>query len=236
MPGIDPGLRPQLADAHALKLERQPSDIEARSFEIISDELARRGVVLDPRVERVVKRAIHATADFSYAHSLAFLPGPEVVDQVCGALQAGGVTIVTDTQMALAGVSRAALGQLGCVARCFMGEAGVAQRAQAMGCTRSVACMDMAAQVDGPVIVAVGNAPTALMRIVELHARGLFDPLAVIGVPVGFVNVVEAKEELMASGIPAIVARGRKGGSNVAAALVNALLYRLTRSEGEALR
>lgn len=206
-----------------------PSDIERESLRIICSELGSRFDALDPLVRPLVLRAIHTTADFSYADMLAFAPGPQVVARALDALAAGGVTILTDTNMGLAGISKPSLARLGCTACCFMADADVAETARTRGTTRAVASMDKACEIDGPLIIAVGNAPTALLRIAELHRAGRLDPLLVIGVPVGFVHVVESKEELLASGMPCIVARGRKGGSNVAAALVNALLYMLTR-------
>ena len=206
-----------------------PSDIERESMRIIASELGPRLEALDPLVAPVVLRAIHATADFSYADSLVFAPGSQVVSRVLDALATGGVTVLTDTNMGLAGVSRPSLARLGCSAACYMADPDVAAAARANGTTRAVASMDKACGIEGPLVIAVGNAPTALLRICELHRAGRLDPLLVVGVPVGFVHVVESKEELLASGIPCIVARGRKGGSTVAAAIVNALLYMLTR-------
>ena len=202
-----------------------PADIERRSFEIISEELGNR--VFDPLEEPVIKRVIHTTADFSYADNLVFTP--HAVEQGLGALRSGA-TVVTDTNMALAGISKASLAALGASAVCFMADPDVAERARAAGTTRAHACMDRACEIDGPIIIAVGNAPTALLHLAELIRAGRIDPALVIGAPVGFVNVVEAKEELIAMPeVPSIVARGRKGGSTVAAAIVNALLYQLAR-------
>lgn len=202
-----------------------PADIERRSFEIISEELGNR--VFDPLEEPVIKRVIHTTADFSYADNLVFTP--HAVERGLDALRSGA-TVVTDTNMALAGISKASLAALGARAVCFMADPDVAKRARAAGTTRAHACMDRACEVDGPVIIAVGNAPTALLHLAELIRAGRIDPALVIGAPVGFVNVVEAKEELIAMPeVPSIVARGRKGGSTVAAAIVNALLYQLAR-------
>ena len=215
----------------------KPSDIETKSMQIITAELGDRAGELDPRTLSIVRRVIHTTADFSYADTLTFVPGPEVVDATRAALETGGVTIVTDTNMARSGVSRPALAKLGCTCACYMADEDVAKAAREAGTTRAVACMDKATKIEGPVILAIGNAPTALFRIKELVEAGKLDPLLVVGVPVGFVNVVEAKEELLESGIPAIVARGRKGGSTVAAAIMNALLYSITHtSEGSGAR
>lgn len=204
-----------------------PGDIERKSFQIIGEEL--RGRTFPPLEDPVVKRVIHTTADFSFADSLVFTH--DAASRALEALSAGA-TVLTDTNMALAGISKPALGALGCRAVCYMADADVAAAAKAAGCTRAVASMDKACGIDGPLIVAVGNAPTALLRLGELIDARKIAPAAVIGVPVGFVNVVEAKEELLARDVPAIVARGRKGGSTVAAAIMNALLYQLTRPGG----
>ncbi|WP_308753646.1 precorrin-8X methylmutase [uncultured Anaerotruncus sp.] len=199
-----------------------PADIERRSFEIIAAELAERGIALPEETASVVKRVIHTTADFDYAENLAFSPG--VVETARAALRAGAA-VVTDTQMARAGINKTSLARFGGEARCFMSDPDVAAMAKENGTTRAVASMDKASALSGPLLFAVGNAPTALIRLCELVSEGRLCPAAVIGVPVGFVNVVEAKELLLESGVPCIVARGRKGGSNVAAAIVNALLY-----------
>ena len=204
-------------------VQHQPMEIEKRSFEIIASELPH---PLDPVLAPIIMRVIHTTADFSYADSLCFSEG--VVEQAQATLQKG-CTIVTDTNMAKSGINRAALKTLGAEVCCFMAEAEIAERARAEGTTRAVASMDKAAELEGPLIFAIGNAPTALKRLVELAEAGRLQPALIIGVPVGFVNVVEAKEILLRSGLPSIVNRGRKGGSNVAAAIVNALMYSLTR-------
>ena len=199
-----------------------PADIERRSFEIISAELEGRGIVLPEETAPIVKRVIHTTADFDYAESLVFSPG--VVETARAALRAGAA-VVTDTQMARAGINKTSLARFGGEVRGFMSDPDVAAGAKENGTTRAVASMDKASALPGPLLFAVGNAPTALIRLCELVSEGSLRPAAVIGVPVGFVNVVEAKELLLESGVPCIVARGRKGGSNVAAAIVNALLY-----------
>lgn len=210
-----------------IELERVlPGDIEARSFEIIESELAH---PLDPTLAPVIKRVIHTSADFDYADTLCF--SPQVMEKALAALKAGA-TIVTDTNMALAGINKPALTKLGCTAQCFMADPDVAQAAKVHGTTRAAAAVDKAAGLKGPVIFAVGNAPTALVRLYELIQEGRVDPALIIGVPVGFVNVVQAKELILSLDVPHIVARGRKGGSNVAAAIVNALLYQITRKEG----
>ncbi|MFQ7015252.1 MAG: precorrin-8X methylmutase [Faecalibacterium sp.] len=202
-----------------------PADIERTSISIITRELDELGLTPPPETAAVVKRVIHTTADFDYAKNLRFTPG--AVQAAVRALQRGTV-IVTDTNMALAGISRPGLAKLGCEAVCYMADPAVAEAAKQAGTTRAVAAMHRAAREHPGAILAVGNAPTALLTIAEEIEAGL-RPALVIGVPVGFVNVVESKETLFAiceqHGVPAIAAMGRKGGSNVAAAICNALVY-----------
>ena len=202
-----------------------PADIERTSISIITKELDELGLTPPPETAAVVKRVIHTTADFDYAKNLRFTPG--AVQAAVRALQRGAV-IVTDTNMALAGISRPGLAKLGCEAVCYMADPAVAEAAKQAGTTRAVAAMHRAAREHPGAILAVGNAPTALLTIAEEIEAGL-RPALVIGVPVGFVNVVESKETLFAiceqHGVPAIAAMGRKGGSNVAAAICNALVY-----------
>ncbi len=207
-----------------IELERvAPMDIEARSFEIIESELPH---PIDPALAPIVKRVIHTSADFDYADTLCF--SENVVEKALAAIREGAV-IVTDTTMAMSGINKKALARHGGEARCFIGDGDVAEAAKANGTTRAVASMDKASRIDRPLIFAIGNAPTALVRIYELMAEGRLNPRLVIGVPVGFVNVVQSKELIMTADVPYIVARGRKGGSNVAAAICNALLYMLGR-------
>lgn len=204
-----------------------PAEIEKRSFEIITAELGDR--TFPAGVSEVVKRVIHTTADFDYAENLCF--SENAVERAKAALEAGA-TIVTDTNMALSGISKGTLAQLGGRALCLMADADVAREAKARGVTRATVSMEHAAELEGPLIFAIGNAPTALIRLHELIGEGEVQPALVIGVPVGFVNVVEAKELFIGGDTPYIIARGRKGGSNVAAAIVNALLYQLVKREG----
>lgn len=201
-----------------------PMDIEKRSFEIITEELG--SVNIDPEKAAIIKRAIHTSADFDYARNLCF--SENVVENTLAALK-NGATIVTDTNMARVGISKPGLKKLGGEVKCFMSDEDVAARAKEAGSTRAAACMEKACEVEGPVIIAIGNAPTALVRLDELVKEGKINPVLVIGVPVGFVNVVQSKEIIMKTGVPYIVARGRKGGSNVAAAICNALIYTITR-------
>ncbi|WP_295741011.1 precorrin-8X methylmutase [uncultured Oscillibacter sp.] len=205
-----------------------PGDIERTSMSIIAAELAERNIILPPEHEAVVKRVIHTTADFDYAENLRFTSRAAELGQ---AALRRGIPIVTDTNMAKAGVSKPSLKTLGCELHCFMADPEVAMLAKEQGLTRAAVSMEKAARELPGAILAVGNAPTALLRIAELIAEGL-RPALVIGVPVGFVNVEESKEILFAAceacGVPAIAAMGRKGGSNVAAAICNALLYAAT--------
>ena len=205
----------------------KPADIEKRSFAIITEELG--GRTFPESVAEVVKRVIHTSADFDYADNLCF--SPDAVEQAKAALEAGA-TIVTDTNMALAGISKPTLAKLGGKAVCLMADEAVAREAKERGVTRATVSMEHAAKLDGPLIFAIGNAPTALIRLHELIEEGAVSPALVIGVPVGFVNVVESKELFLGGDTPYIIARGRKGGSNVAAAIVNALLYQSIKREG----
>ena len=200
-----------------------PMAIEARSFEIITQELPH---PIDEALAPIIKRVIHTTADFDYADNLYFSEG--VLDRALAAIREGAV-IVTDTTMALSGINKAALQRHGGEACCFIGDSDVAEAAKRAGTTRAVQAMEKAAKLDRPLIFAIGNAPTALIHIYEMIQEGRLNPRLVIGVPVGFVNVVQSKELIMTAGVPTIVARGRKGGSNVAAAICNALLYMLGR-------
>ncbi len=201
-----------------------PAEIEARSFEIITELLGDRQ--LSEQTAPIVKRVIHTTADLEFADTLYF--SEDAAKRLTDAL-AQGADIVTDTQMALAGINKKALASFGGQVHCFINDEDVAQQAKARGITRASVSMEKAASLPGPLIFAIGNAPTALLRLEELIREGAVQPSLVIGAPVGFVNVIASKEKIMACGIPCIVARGRKGGSNVAAAIVNAGLYQLTR-------
>lgn len=208
-----------------IELEQiSPMEIEKRSFEIITEEL--QGRTFDPWQEPIIKRVIHTTADFDYADNLVFSEG---VVQTAHNLFREGACIVTDTKMAMSGINKTALATLGGEVYNFITDEDVIAQAKEQGLTRSAVCMDKAAKLDRPVIFAIGNAPTALVRLYELIQEG-YRPALIIGVPVGFVNVVQAKELILSADVPSIIARGRKGGSNVAAAIVNALMYQLTRN------
>ena len=203
-----------------IELERvAPMEIEARSFEIIESELPH---PIDPALAPIIKRVIHTSADFDYADSLCF--SENVVEKAIQAIK-DGACIVTDTQMAKAGINKKALQRYGGEVFCFMSDEDVATEAKEHGTTRASASMDKAAAMGQKLIFAIGNAPTALVRLYELMEDKKLSPELIIGVPVGFVNVVQSKELIMETDVPYIVARGRKGGSNIAACIVNALLY-----------
>ena len=200
-----------------------PMEIEKRSMEIIESGLPK-GIPEENKA--VVKRVIHCTADFDYAENLAF--SKDAVQKALSALKKG-CDIITDTQMALAGINKAAASKLGCRIHCFMSDPDVAEKAKELGCTRAAISMEKAKDLDKPLIFIIGNAPTALLKLREFIDAGEIAPLLVIGVPVGFVNVVESKNAIMETNVPYIISKGRKGGSNVAAAIVNALMYQITR-------
>ncbi len=200
----------------------KPAEIESRSFEIIRGELEAAGITLDEKTAPVTMRCIHTSADFDYAGTLSFSDG--AVDKM-KALIKNGAVIVTDTNMALAGINKKKLASFGGEALCFMADDDVAIEANKRGVTRAAVSMEKASKLDRDIIFAIGNAPTALIRLYEMMQEKLFVPKFVIGVPVGFVNVVAAKELFLGGGVPYIINRGRKGGSNIAAAICNAVLY-----------
>lgn len=201
-----------------------PQEIEKRSFEIIGEELKERGITLDGPEEMITKRVIHTSADFEYAHTMRYSKDAVaiIIDLICQ-----GADIVTDTNMALAGVNKKVLATFGGQAHCFMADEDVAREAKERGITRAAVSMERASKIEKPVIFAVGNAPTALIQLYELAKTSEWKPAFIIGVPVGFVNVEAAKELIMETEIPYIINAGRKGGSNVAAAICNAVLYEL---------
>jgi len=211
-----------------LKIENiAPMDIEKESFATITRELGDK--VLDPAQEPIIKRVIHTTADFEYADTMYF--SENAVELAKEAIR-GGALIVTDTQMAYSGINKKSAAKFGCEVKCFMSDEDVAAEAKKQGVTRARISMDKGASFGDNVIFAIGNAPTALIRLRELIDEG-YRPKLIIGVPVGFVNVVQSKELIMETDIPCIIARGRKGGSNVAACIVNALLYVMDEKRGQ---
>ena len=209
-----------------MKIENiAPKDIERISMQIIENEIGDTSGLTESE-KLVVKRVIHATADFDYLSNIVF--SKNAVELAKTALQRG-CDIVTDSQMAFSGISKPALRALNCEIHCFMSDSDVAEAAKKNGTTRAVVSIDKAAKkfFDKNIIFVVGNAPTALIRICELAESGKLSPSFVVGTPVGFVNVVQSKNMIMQTDIPYIVADGRKGGSTVAAAVCNAILYQI---------
>lgn len=204
----------------------RPEEIEKRSFAIITEELKSRGVELPEEEALVTKRVIHTSADFDYVNTLTY---SEHAVQTAKELILQGADIVTDTNMALAGINKKMLARYGGDAHCYMADETVAKLAKERGITRAAVSMEMAAKREKPVIFAIGNAPTALIRLYEMIQDQTYIPAFIIGVPVGFVNVEIAKELILKTDVPHIVNRGRKGGSNVAAAICNAIIYELGR-------
>lgn len=201
----------------------EPHNIEKRSFEIIQEEMGE--IQLDKEIELIVKRIIHASADFDYLNNMCF--SKNAVKRAKEALK-NGATIVTDTSMAYSGINKKAAEKYKVNIQCFMADDDVAKEAIERGETRATISMERASKIQGPIIFAIGNAPTALIKLYEMIKEGIFKPELIIGVPVGFVNVVEAKELIMSlENAEYIVAKGRKGGSNIAAAICNALLYNI---------
>ena len=203
-----------------------PDEIEKKSFEIITETLNEKGIILPKDQELVTKRVIHTSADFDYSQTMTY---SENAVAIAKNLLADGADIVTDTNMALAGINKKSLAKLGGEAHCFMADEDVARIAKEKGVTRAVVSMEKASKIEKPVIFAIGNAPTTLIKLHEMIQENTYRPAFIIGVPVGFVNVVAAKELIMETDIPYIVNAGRKGGSNIAAAICNALIYELTR-------
>ena len=197
-----------------------PSEIEKRSFEIISRKLGKTG--LPECDELVLKRVIHTTADFDYVNTLKF--ANNAVSSAIRELKEG-CGIITDTKMALAGISKKMLKRMGCSLNCYISDSDVAEEAKRRNITRAAVSMEKALGSKQNKIFVVGNAPTALIKLCELVQSGELSPALVVGVPVGFVNVIESKELLKTMNVPYIVAEGNKGGSNVAAAIMNAIIY-----------
>lgn len=201
-----------------------PEEIEKRSMEIISEELSQRNIRIPKEEEGIVKRVIHTSADFDYADTLCFSEGAvQVLEKLIG----NGADIVTDTNMAFAGINKKALAEFGGQTHCFMADEDVAAMAKATNMTRAAVSMEKASKIEKPVIFAIGNAPTALIKLYEMSMERDWKPAFVIGVPVGFVNVEAAKELILDTQIPYIINRGRKGGSSIAAAICNAVLYQM---------
>ncbi|KID00545.2 cobalt-precorrin-8 methylmutase [Hafnia alvei] len=210
-----------------MNYNKNPQNIEQHSFEIISQIIADERPdyrFADELQEKIIKRAIHTSADFEWLDILHF--SPDVLSRITQVLRRG-CTIYTDTTMALSGINKTQLEQLGCQWQCYISDPRAVAIAKSQGITRSMAAVDLAAQDQGEKLFVFGNAPTALFRLLELHQQGVMTPAAVIGVPVGFVGAAESKQALAESDLLGIAALGRKGGSNIAAAIVNAILYHM---------
>ena len=205
----------------------KPQEIEGKSFEIIEEELIKRGITIPQEEKPVTKRVIHTTADFDYTDTLVY---SEHAVEKAKELIKNGADIVTDTNMALAGINKKTLAKYGGKVHCFMADEEVAKIAKERQVTRAAVSMEFASSLNKPLIFAVGNAPTALVKLYEMIKEEKFRPAFIIGVPVGFVNVEAAKELILTTDVPHIINRGRKGGSNVAAAICNAILYQLSRA------
>nr|WP_207734801.1 cobalt-precorrin-8 methylmutase [Romboutsia sp. 1001713B170207_170306_H8] len=199
--------------------------IESKSFEIIQgiiDEI-RPGYKFKNEIEeKIIKRSIHTTADFEYLDILKI--SDEAVNSIVDALK-NKATIFTDTNMVLSGINKRKLDALGCEYKCLVADPEVVNRAKEKGVTRSMAAVEVAANIEGRKLFVLGNAPTALYKVMEMKNEGNLDVDAVVGVPVGFVGAAESKDELEKTDIPYIISKGRKGGSNLAAAIINAILY-----------
>ena len=201
-----------------------PEEIEKRSFEIITEELLKRNISLPKEEELITKRVIHTSADFDYAETLCYSKGAV---EILKELIKNGADIVTDTNMALSGINKKVLAKFGGEAHCFMADEDTRLLAKQRNVTRAAVSMEKAAAIAKPIVFAIGNAPTALIKLYEMMEKLDWKPAFIIGVPVGFVNVEAAKELILKTNIPYIINRGRKGGSNIAAAICNAVLYQL---------
>ncbi|CEN79393.1 cobalt-precorrin-8 methylmutase [Paraclostridium sordellii] len=206
---------------------KNPMMIESKSFEIIQgiiDEIRPDYKFKNEIEEKIIKRAIHTTADFEYLDILKI--SEEAVEKLVNGLK-NKATIYTDTNMALSGINKRKLEALGCKYKCFVSDEEVAKLAKEKGITRSMAAVEVASREEGKKIFVLGNAPTALYKVIEMSNNGQLVVEAVVGVPVGFVGAEESKDELAKTDIPYIISKGRKGGSNLAAAIINAILYSL---------
>lgn len=200
---------------------KDPRRIETKSFEIITEELGDKTFPED--IGKVVKRIIHTTADFQFADITIINDG--ALDKAKAAIVEGR-KIYTDTRMALSGINKRILKEYGSEVLNFVADEDVAIRAKEEGVTRSIVAMRKAVEVNPEGIFVIGNAPTALFELLRLVDEGKAKPALIVGVPVGFVGAAESKEELLKyKDLPFILTRGRKGGSNVAAAIINAILY-----------
>lgn len=201
-------------------MQIRPEEIEAESFRIIAEELG--PTSFDPRTFKVVQRVIHATGDFSFAETLVF--HPQAIDAGIDAIRSGR-NILTDVNMGAAGVSKGLLAHWGGRVICRVAEPDMAESAKERGLTRSEVAIEKGLS-ENIGIVSIGNAPTALLKVMDCqqNMQESLRPGLIVGVPVGFVNAAESKEILSEKGFPFITCRGRKGGTPVAVAIVNALI------------
>lgn len=210
-----------------------PSEIEKKSFEIISCELEKMNIKIPKEEKAITLRTIHTSADFDFAKTMFYSKNSI---QIAKNLIKNGADIVCDTNMAKAGINKKILEKFGGTVHCFMADEDVAQKAKNLKITRASVSMEKAINLNKPIIFAIGNAPTALLTLYEMFEKKIYKPEFIIGVPVGFVNVELAKNLILESEIPCIINRGRKGGSSIAAAICNALLYSLEKENQKNLR
>lgn len=201
-----------------------PSEIEKKSFEIISIELKKMKIKIPEEQKSITLRTIHTSADFDFAKTMYYSKNSI---QIAKDLIKNGADIVCDTNMAKAGINKKILEKFGGTVHCFMADEDVAQKSKNLKITRASASMEKASKLNKPIIFAIGNAPTALISLYEMFEKKIYKPEFIIAVPVGFVNVELAKNLILETEIPCIINRGRKGGSPIAATICNALLYML---------
>lgn len=204
---------------------KNPMMIENKSFEMIQDIIddIRPGYKFKNEIEeKIIKRAIHTTADFEYLDILKI--SESAVEDIIDSLK-NNATIYTDTNMALSGINKRKLDMLGCQYKCLVADDETANLAKEKGITRSMAAVEIASKEECRKIFVLGNAPTALYKVMEMERDNKLKLDAVIGVPVGFVGAAESKDELEKTELSYIISKGRKGGSNLAAAIINAILY-----------
>ncbi|MPM11590.1 Cobalt-precorrin-8 methylmutase [bioreactor metagenome] len=204
---------------------KNPMKIEEKSFEMIQDIIdeIRPGYEFKNNVEeKIIKRSIHTTADFEYLDILKI--SDKAVESIIDALK-NNATVYTDTNMALSGINKKRLEALGCKYKCLVADEETAKLAKEKSITRSMAAVEIAAKEPGRKLFVFGNAPTALYKAMEMKNSNELELDAIVGVPVGFVGAAESKDELEKTDIPYIISKGRKGGSNLAAAIINAILY-----------
>ncbi len=203
---------------------KNPMGIEVRSMEIIEEELGEKIHDIPDKMRALVKRVIHTTADFDYADLIEY--SDDFIEKMKEAL-INRSPVITDTTMAISGINKRVLTELGVEYHCFISDPEVVELAKKEKITRSMAAVRIATQRFQSPIFVIGNAPTSIFQLKELIDNNLCQVACIVGVPVGFVGAEESKELAKELGIPYIITRGRKGGSTVAAAIMNAILYEL---------